>query len=183
MKAITMYSTTISFSVLLLLIIVSPASASDEYPWPEEYTILCSSEQATGFSWVNGNWKKQNFKNIQRLIMKSNKNNCVTGSEGEIDWGFNVHSKDVCLNERPLGTEYESIQSRYCEEHYIGPSNSEYAPRTNKLYIYCDHPKMFLDPNGWYHYAHIVGDTEDAPENDIKDSQYIEVGKCSMIEP
>jgi hypothetical protein len=42
---------------------------------------------------------------------------------------------------------------------------------------------MYINPNGWYHYAHVHGQLEDAPEDDLKDSQYIEVGKCSMIKP
>ena len=185
MKAITRYSITLSFSVLLLVLIVSPASADDEYPWPEEYTIFCASEERRGLDWEKGKWEPVKFKNIQRLIMKSNKNHCH-GPGGEIHYEeLNVHSKNVCINERQLGEEYEPmLSSRYCEEHYIGPSpKSKIYPSLERLWIYCDQPKMFLDPNGWYHYAQITGEIEDDPEDDYKSSQYIEVGKCSMIKP
>ena len=40
MQTIIRYSMTLSASILLLILFLSPAPASDEYPWPEEYTIL-----------------------------------------------------------------------------------------------------------------------------------------------
>lgn len=168
---------------LLLLPIVSLALEGDEYPWPEEYTILCSSEEGTGFNWVNGNWKPVKFKNVQRLILKSKKNQCSGYSKRDYHVEeYDVHSKSVCLNERKIGDEYIPILSSYCEEHYNGPKSGA-GPRTSEAWIYCNNPKMYLLPNGWYHYAHVHGQLEDAPKDDLKDSQYLEVGKCSMIKP
>lgn len=65
-----MYLTKIGLSLLLLLLIVSHVLAVDVEPWPEEYTILCSSEKSTGFNWRNGDWHEVQFKNTQRLIVK-----------------------------------------------------------------------------------------------------------------
>jgi len=183
-KAITRYSTTLSFSVLLLVLILSSVSADDEYPWPEEYTILCASEERTGFNWRNGDWKPVRFKNEKRLIVKSNKNQCGTPSRGDLhieEW--DTHTKWVCLNERQFGDEYNPIFSSYCEEHYDGPNPKLFGPRTPKTWIYCDAPKMYLQPNGRYHYAHVHGHFEDVPVYGSPDSQFIEVGKCSMIKP
>lgn len=117
MKAITRYSITLSFSVLLLGLLLNPASADDENPWPEEYTILCSSEENTGLNWDNGKWKRVQFTLTQKLIVKSNDNTCESqarGNDGGIHLGW--HSKKVCLNVREMGKKYWPKVSDYCEE-------------------------------------------------------------------
>ncbi len=173
MQAKTRYST--GLSLLFLLLTVSPAPASDEYPWPEEYTILCSSEERSGLNWVNGTWKPAQFKNTQRLIVKSNENRCGEALRGDIHLKSGYHSKQVCLNERELGDKYDPVYSYYCEEHFYEINGD--------LYINCDIPKLLLTPNGGYHLAKISDIIDKFPKDDYKDSQFVEVGKCSMIKP
>ena len=174
MQTIIRYSMTLSASILLLILFLSSVSASDENPWPEEYTILCSSEERSGLNWVNGTWKPAQFKNTQRLIVKSKSNDCggKTGGDSSNKEG-NVYMKGACINEREMGKEYIPEKSAYCAEVY----NDE------NFEIHCVNPYMSLSFNGWYHYAYInLMDLTDSKENQ-KESQYIEVGKCSMIKP
>ena len=179
MKAVIMNSMRISLGLLLLVLTVIPLSAEEDYPWPDEYTIICVAEKTIGFNWSNGEWNPVQFNNKKRLIVKAHQNQCDGTPEKDFHMDNVYHNKHVCLNVRELGEGGRSL-SRYCEERFW--EYVEYGtPR--ELQIYCAIPKMYINPNGWYHYAHVHDQLEDAPEDDLKDSQYIEVGKCSMIKP
>jgi len=170
-----MCSTTIRLSLLLLLLTVSPVSADDESPWPEEYTILCSSEKRTGLNWVNGDWQPERYKNTQRLIVKSKSNKCG-GDPTRLTFRLNVedlvYTKPVCINERELGKKYIPEKSTYCVEY----SENEV------IQMQCQDPVIVLSLNGWYHYAYPNYDLSDSKDRQ-KESQYLEVGKCSMLKP
>lgn len=143
---------------------------------PDEYTILCSSEKRTGLNWVNGDWEPVQYKNTQRLIVKSKSNDCggLTGGDSSNE-AARVYIKGVCINEREIGKEYISEKSFYCAEVY----------QDGNFYILCNKIlHMGLSFNGWYHYAHINIDLSDSKDSQYrKGSQYVEVGKCSMIKP
>ncbi|HBP90231.1 MAG TPA: hypothetical protein PKK23_05975 [Nitrospirales bacterium] len=173
MEAVTRYSLLSGLSLLLLVLFVSLASAGDEYAWPEEYTILCSSEKSTGLDWEDGDWKIVQYKDLKRLIVKSKENQCL--GVGSLKPVNNIE-KEVCLNVRRVEHNYVPGMSRLCIE-------GTYGVKHPNLMISCDLPRIILSPNGWYHYSKISGDLDDAPKDDLKDSQYIEVGKCSMIKP
>ena len=140
---------------------------------PDEYTILCNSEQSTGFNWENGDWVAVRFKETKRLIVKSDNNVC------DVDKTYSMpNEKIVCLNIRKMGDKYQSVQGSYnCLEMYLN------WPRGWETIIMCNDAKMSLNPNGRYNYAHIHNQLEEHPYKDLKDSMWVEVGKCSMITP
>ncbi|MEX0829613.1 MAG: hypothetical protein WD032_05170 [Nitrospirales bacterium] len=159
---------------------------------PEEYTLLCKSELNVGVSWENGGWVSANYHNEDRLVITSKDNNCkgpkLTEDISQTETGkIAYYSRHVCLNQRPFGKPYYEYQSRYCEESYANDALilDDEAKTPWVVRISCDlyDWNMFIKPNGWYHYARIHTNLRDKPENDYKDSQHMEVGKCAMIKP
>jgi len=144
---------------------------------PNEYTILCAAEKATGFNWKNGDWVARHFNPIKRLVVKSPKNRCSPSGEMATDPFSDDVYIDVCLNVREFGKTYKRISSEICTENYKKKSGMW------ETLIYCTHWPLALRPDGQYHYSQITDDLSDKPENDYKDSMYVEVGKCSMITP
>jgi len=142
--------------------------------------IFCVAEKTIGFNWSNGEWNPVQFNNKKRLIVKSHQNQCNETPEKDFHIDNAYHNKRVCLNVRELGEGGRPL-SRYCEERFW--EYNEYSGTPRKLQISCAIPKTYLSPNGWFHYADISEYTEEDQKDDGKDSQYIEVGKCSMIKP
>ena len=139
---------------------------------PEEYTILCIPEEKTALNWENGNWHSVQFKLEKRLIIKSSNNDCSEERKtSDVSISY-LTTKSVCLNERLMGHDYDNGNSKSCVEEYwkLGKWDTK---------ISC-YPKIFLKPNGWYHYAHVHPQLAEQPE---KNSMFVEVGKCSMIAP
>ena len=106
--------------------------------------------------------------------VKSKKNDCSGEGKAEPDHvTTDLIFKNVCLNERLIGEDYHYRTSTFCTEQYL------------RLYgkweidIYCNHPKIYLKPNGSYQYAQIAFTLGNVPLGNI----HVEVGKCSMIAP
>ena len=137
---------------------------------PDEYTIICESQKASGFNWKNGNWETTSFAPQKHLIVRSRKNTCLGQPRGEDILTEDVVFRKVCLNVRNFGSPYRILQSHYCTESY----------HQGDVEIYCTEPAIRLRPDGWFHYAEITDDLRDAPDKDYKDSQVIEVGKCRL---
>jgi len=155
-----------------------PPPISEPSLLPDEYTILCVPEKATGFNWENGDWVATHFKLIKRLVVKSPKNYCLSWGEMTTDSFSEDVYMDVCLNVREFGQTYKRTASRICAEHYIKKSGIW------ETSIYCsDSPRITLKPDGQYHFSQITDDVSDNPKDDYKASMVVEVGKCSMIAP
>jgi hypothetical protein len=145
---------------------------------PEQYTLYCKGEKATGFNWRANDWVEVTFNEKDYIIMKSANNTCFEKINGEVQslFGF-MHTKDVCINIREAGEEYKPSMSGKCQEFY--PDKPEI---TWKPYLKCENlfVRNFVTSfNGWFHRSSVHGDV--ANRTDYKDSLIIEVGKCSQI--
>ena len=165
-------------SLLLLASAVSFANlaAAQEAPiLPDDYTILCRPEQSVGLNWKNGGWVETRFEEKDLIVRKSKENQCGPKAS-DPDFTYDtIVSRNICLNVRKIGEKYEPLMSNYCQELY-GKREGGWTTQ-----ITCKEPVMILTPDGWFHRAFIHSDLADKPKDDYKDSQYVEVGKCTRM--
>jgi hypothetical protein len=144
---------------------------------PDQYTLYCKGEKATGFDWQSNDWVAVPFKTQDYIIMKSPNNKCV-GFDEKVDEVVGVlRAKEVCINIREAGEEYKPYISGKCTEYYLDSSATK---RPSSLS--CDNlfsGNFSTSFNGWFHRSLFHGDV--TSRSDYKDSLLIEVGKCSQI--
>jgi len=170
-----------SAAALWLLMTATSIQAAD---MPDQYTLYCKGEQANGFDWLSNNWEKRSFKANDYIIIKSQNNNCWLSrlirekTNGEVvKNSASMHTKDVCINIREAGEEYNPKLSGKCTEYYSDSSDNKWSD-----YLSCENifQKNFVTKfNGWFHRSLVHSDLNN--RSDYKDSLAIEVGKCSQI--
>lgn len=149
---------------------------------PDEYTLLCETEQATGFNWEDRKFVRTSFRLQRFIVTRKHSNLCpgITSLEPlepfseNIDWAY---SKNVCLNVREFGSEYKPEISDKCVESYIRPNDGKWMRQFN-----CD--GIFTNIKGEFNgYFRTFSDTSVTtnPKNDYRDSLLIAVGRCSVI--
>ena len=162
-----------SVATLWALLSATSLHAAD---MPDQYTLYCKGEKATGFDWRANDWVAVPFKTQDYIIMKSPNNKCfdvdgkVKEAAGAMRW------KDVCINLRQAGEEYLPYISGKCTEYYPEDENKRFPS------LQCDNvfEKNFVTRfNGWFHRSSVHADL--ANRSDYKDSLIIVVGKCSQI--
>jgi hypothetical protein len=163
-----------SAATLWVLLSATSLYAAD---MPEQYILYCKGEKATGFNWRANDWVEVTFNESDYIVVKSPNNKCV-GFDEKVDEVVGVlRWKDVCVNIREAGKEYEPYISGKCTEYYPDPSATKWTRSLS-----CDNlfsRNFSTSFNGWFHRSSVHGDV--ASRSDDKDSLVIEVGKCSQI--
>jgi hypothetical protein len=143
---------------------------------PDQYTLYCKGEKATGFDWRANDWVEVTFSENDYIVVKSPNNKCI-GFDEKVDEVVGVlRWKDVCINIRQAGKEYEPYISGKCTEYYPEDENKRFPS------LQCDNlfSGNFLTRfNGWFHRSWVHGDLDS--RSNYKDSLFIAVGKCSQI--
>ncbi len=164
-----------SAATLWLLLSAASVHAAD---MPEQYTLYCKGEKATGFDWRANDWVEVTFKVKDYIIIKSENNKCFEKINGEVrDLYGLMHTKSVCVNIREAGEEYKPEMSGKCEESYPDKPEIIWKP-----FLKCENlfTRNFVTSfNGWFHRSSVHADL--ANRSDYKDSLIIVVGKCSQI--
>lgn len=160
-----------SAATLWLLLSAASVHAAD---MPEQYTLYCKGEKATGFDWQSNDWVAMNFKPRDYIVIKSPNNQCPDVN-AKANPQF-VPNKEVCVNIREAGTNFNFL-SRNCTEYYPSSLSPNKQP-----FLSCKHSlneSFATSFNGWFQrsYFHSVVASEIA----TKESLVIEVGKCSQI--
>tara|TARA_B100000315_G_scaffold41169_1_gene35985 strand:+ start:171 stop:758 length:588 start_codon:yes stop_codon:yes gene_type:complete len=191
--------TNITLAILITGFLVGDAYGEDEilYAWddekakslgvplvPVDTVIMCESELRTGFDWENGTYRKSTYKREKHILKK------VEPYGGCFGFKFNPHlnyllttygSRRVCIKHHVFGEEPD-IKGGECSESYKKREGG-----TWNITISCEKgiftPEIRLSPNGFYHRSSLHNDVSSKPENNYKDSQYIEWGKCATISP
>lgn len=162
-------------AVTLWVFSVTSVHASD---MPDQYSLYCKGEKATGFNWRSNEWVETNFKMDDYIIIKSPNNKCMETIDSQVrTYSGVMHTKDVCVNIREAGKQYMPNISGKCTEYYADASDTKW-----KDFLSCDNifEKNFATSfNGWFHRASVHSDLN--IRSDYKDSLVIEVGKCSQI--
>lgn len=163
-----------SAATLWLLLSAASVHAAD---MPEQYTLYCKGEKAAGFDWTSNDWEKSSFKPSDYIVVKSPNNKCfdVDGKMKEV--AGVLRWKEVCVNIREVGKEYQQYMSGKCTEYYPDPSRENENPSLGCKNIFQEN--FATSFNGWFHRAIVHGDVENRKY--YKDSLAIEVGKCSQI--
>jgi len=153
---------------------------------------LCITDGSTGFNWVNGGWKRTNFKTYKIVISKiTPPRNPEEARNSKEKYGFMVYYEcrkqmnenetgdgefrkfNACLKVQRLGEEHPDIKG--CSEFH-----SKFNEMKNwKTQITCE--GLNFTPNGHFHKANIHDQLEAKPKNDYKDTLSISVGKCADI--
>ena len=142
---------------------------------PESYTLICRVDQSVGFNWSGGGWVTARFKSNEYMVTKQASNSCPA-LKADDDFAVDGFvAKSACINLRELGSRYYPYSSAKCREFYVNKSGQWQTSIT----CYDSELVAEFDPDGWFHLAHIHGSLEAAPKNNYKDSQFVEVGKCS----
>lgn len=152
------------------------AAVADVPVMPDQYSLLCEGEQATGFNWVGGQWVKANFRADRYIVVRSPENECLFGAKldtvlrGE-DFFF---SREACLNIREIGKEFNPKLSEKCTEYYV------LIEKKWVKQFSCDGLLYDFEGNFDGGFRRI---SESSVNDDIprKDSMVLEVGKCSRI--
>lgn len=163
-----------SAATLWLLLSAASVHAAD---MPDQYTLYCKGEKATGFDWQSNDWVAMNFKPQDYIVIKSPNNKCSNVNEKIKEIPKLVPTKEVCVNIREAGTDYIAFLSRNCTEYY---PNSLF-PNTQP-FLSCKHSlneSFATNFNGWFQRSHFHSVV--ASEIATKESLVIEVGKCSQI--
>lgn len=163
-----------SAATLLVLLSATSLQAAD---MPDQYTLYCKGEKATGFDWQSNDWVPMTFKPVDYIVVKSPNNKCfdVDGKVKEAEGAFRW--KEVCINIRESGKEYEPYLSVKCTEYYPDPSRTKWTASLNCRSL--SYKSFLTSFNGWFHRSSIHDDL--ASRSDYKDSLLVEIGKCSQI--
>lgn len=144
---------------------------------PDEYTLFCEGERATGFEWRDGAWLETTFQRKNFLVERRDTNVCIGGDEYSERLVYShflaIYARDVCLNIREEGTDYQPFSPRACKEFYQSDSEGNW-----NVAFDCDFEarRMTDSPNGWYQMI-FPGDI--LGTDGTKASMRMEVGKCS----
>lgn len=162
-----------------LIALLAAAAAALPADLPDSYTLLCQSEQSTGFDWSGGDWAKRNFKPETYLVKVGAPNECSNVSTGKVkEYAGVVRFRTVCGNLRKVGGTYMPILSMKCDEGYSTVEGNE------PVILRCSSSSETFAgaPNGLFQHTSSHGQVARNPPKGYKDSLAIDVGKCSLVQ-
>lgn len=141
---------------------------------PEEYTMLCQTEQSTGMNWRNGGWVQVDFKLDQKLVVVKSTNECWQEIDVEVrQMTPDVAVREICLNSRKFGDPYDAAKSVNCSE----------IRTTDSIQIQCYNAatsaRYIVD--GRFVASSISGVITDPAPATGRDSLFVEAGRCSLV--
>ena len=161
-----------------LALLASVSVANSAPLMPSSYSLICSGKSASGFNWQSNDWVKANFKPETYIVVVSENNKCWEKFDSEIqNLGENITYRNIYINIRTQGTEYDPILSDKCTEYYFKAKSGDWSSSFS-----CDgiiSRKFTGKFDGWFHKSAIHSDFD--KQKNYKDSMYIEVGTCSRI--
>ena len=163
-------------TVTVMSLALLATTSADVPVMPDEYSLLCEGEQATGFNWRSKNWVKTNFKTSRYLVTNKPENECIFAPviDRELQGEDKFFSRDACLNIREFGEDYNPRLSEKCTEVYVKKD------KVWRRQFSCD--GLFSDIWGNFNGGfRRISDSTVHDDVDKKDSMVLEVGKCSHI--
>lgn len=142
---------------------------------PETYSLICTVNQSSGFNWRAGQWVPVRFKAKSYLVTRQSTNICLSKKIEALRLDDTFSWRGACINLREIGEKYFASSSASCTEFYINRSGAW----STSISCYDSNLVAQFNPDGWFHLASIHGDLSSTPKSDYKDSQYVEIGKCS----
>lgn len=152
----------------------------------QDFKQLCIAEKSTGFNWVNGDWKQVNFKLQKYIIRKVRKFNEDTASIENTLCNIHLQEKKellsflsypVCAKLQVIG---DDLQSNMLCWQDLPAFNEPDDIKVSCRGVY-EHLNIAFRTNGFYHRSQFHINVTRKPENNRKDSLYVEVGKCASI--
>ena len=141
------------------------------------FTSICIEDQAVGFNWKDGGWRKTNFKSGDRYIVRklsaqevdAEKPMICTEKQSNGFAGFQQIS--ACYEIKDFGTSAGKVLlGEMCQESYQDE---------RLVSIRCAH--MSFLPDGPFIRVPWHRDINPKPSNDYKDSLVVSEGKCGRI--
>lgn len=155
--------------------IAAAAVAQTTTALPSSYQIVCKSEQSIGYNWKGGTYVKAQFTLDTYLITVGDTKYCKADASQDYK-SVSVEKKGVCASITRVGNKPYPEFARQCHEVAY--------PEERSVTLKC-HDEFFGDfaanPDGWFHLNSMHGNTGAKPKDDRKDSQSLEVGKCSRV--
>lgn len=188
-----MYQKALCLALLFILTSVVTALAAEKPDFPilkfkndNEISFLCIEEHSVGFAWKEKKWSPINYQPTKQLIKRFNTKNSDGACERKLK-GNPPTADDIkigftkgCYNIREFGKEIWDLESLVCDERWEVGALGEYE----LMYVNCRQsiftPDIKFKPNGNFHASYVHSDLDD--DKTEKDSIYISVGKCSVIE-
>jgi hypothetical protein len=139
---------------------------------PLSYSLVCRSDQATGFNSVNGEWRRVTFLAETRVIRIEAAESCFDRRPPPLGFGGG-RSRNICVNVSKLGEEQVPALTSACEEIVS-------SERPNRALINCRtiFHTFSAYSDGPYHWATVHNQFEPIPPLG-RDSLVVEVGRCS----
>lgn len=141
------------------------------------YSSLCIEDQAVGFNWRNGGWRKTNFESGGKFIARKLNSREVEVEnpilcEPKVAQEFgSLRKVSACYLIKSFGAQDEKIlMGEMCDELYDGDQ---------LLSIRCSH--LSFVPDGAFIKVPWHRNLDPKPANDYKDSLVVSEGKCSRI--
>ena len=167
--------------LLLLLSLSFIGSANAVSSLDDYYTSLCVGEKSTGFDWVNGDWELANFVTYKYLATKVEATNQEFCSDSknplELYYADQTLTTYGCYRIKRFGRTANFPFD--CIEKWttFTKEDEEANPKTKELIsVSCENFRF--EPNGWFQKDKLDGINS---YSILKNSIYIEVGKCSTL--
>lgn len=157
------------------IVMATAAVVQTTTPLPENYEMVCQTEESVGFNWENGRYVRASFRPEAFVITVGNTQTCRANPAQARDLGtFRVRA--VCANMTVVGqTVYPELAQR-CTEYTSNSDAKEVMVRCNGGGIEAD---FAADPNGFFHFNSMHSEVRANPPGGRKDSQTLQVGRCS----
>lgn len=191
--------------LIIFIILFSYSSVNAEITdMNENFSLLCETEQSTGFRWIDNDWTKTNWK-LQRYIItkqdyepssdmdKAEHIMCTQNKIGDYyDKRSDILFRDSCYLIKKFGDKTDVLNYKTCMEEW---GDSPFT--LNKVTCSLGSSKSGVDgvvftPDGWFTKYRIAQQVSNIPkpisvngeviiEAGRKDDMFIEVGRCSAF--
>ncbi len=142
---------------------------------PDNYQMVCQSEQSIGYHWSNGAYVQAKFKLDSYVITVGETKFCRADRASDYKLADVLQERSVCVNmTRVGGTPYPAMAFRCIETTFPSEDARVSLNCRNVLGL-----NFAADPDGWFHLHTMHSSTTKSPKNGRKDDQSLEVGKCS----
>lgn len=152
------------------------AAQTSEF-FPDTYSLLCESEDVRGYRWSAGRYEPREFLNNKLIVSARPENNCFKEVERDAEWITpTIAFREVCLNVRDFGSDYDPIASVICKETY------DFEMPRGGLQIQCYNAASVsrFSADGGFMRSNITGYLDlDRPGR--RDDLAIEWGRCSRV--
>jgi hypothetical protein len=147
-------------------------------------TFICIGRESIGFDWVDGEWRKKNFKVDKWLIRKEESDSAACNLRDEEDKKYSFNNYESwnlrrCFSYKKFGSKQELgsfINTGVCHESYS--TKSQAGPQvqcTNFIFL-----SLAFMPNGAF-MIQTANPSIPAEAQMQVDSKFYEVGTCSSM--